>query len=697
MPTGLGDEQLWLSATNDNTGTSTAFNDQSGNGNNGTASGTLVVADTSEGGTYAYDFDGVNDYIDIQGLSGQYPLGGSYSTSLWVNNDVTNIDQLYFNRYETDGASGGNDQRPEILMSDNTGLRTRALYKIGNGTTGLSVNFTYQSSVWYHIASTYDSATNTMTLYKNGASIGSVDSDWETNYAEIGRASISGGATQVYSDCKLDDIRSFTRVLTQAEITHLAEARGIEGPPPVGLGDEQLWLCPSINDSANDISGNGNNGTYLGGMGTVADTSNGGTLAYSFDGVNDLIDTGSTTVHQNTVFSYAFWINASASGSGTDGTVGSYDAGAGARGPLASSISGDSKLTFLYQSLGTAYNSAQQLKSTGDVYDSTWRHVACVFDGNQNEVKIYIDGSLDSSKTASVPNTVNITTALKIGAGSGGYTAGLMDDIRVYNRTLTQADVSHLSTSRGIEGSPYTGLGDEQLWLCPSLSDSANDISGNGNNGTYQGGMGTVADTGEGGTLAYDLNGSTEGIQMPAEIGITGGSYSMSVWINNSSSSSSTIENWLGGWTGGQANSNIMIYQYGTNIRIYDSNLGGNVTIHVESASPVNTWKHFVAVADVGAGEYRAYRDGVLVATVSSALDISAKNTYRWEIGYRGSSEVAPAGMLDDARIYGRVLTQAEITHLATSRGIEGSPSTATQYNAFITHAFKQLFQTRLR
>ena len=225
---------------------------------------------------------------------------------------------------------------------------------------------------------------------------------------------------------------------------------------PTGLGDEQMWLSPTVANNVNpfnDQSGNGNNGTAIGTT-VVADTSEGGTYAYDFDGVNDYIDTGSTTVHQNTVFSYAFWINASAPGSGTDGTVGSYDAGAGARGPLASSISGDSKLTFLYQSLGTAYNSAQQLKSTGNVYDSTWRHVACVFDGNQNEVKIYIDGSLDSSKTASVPNTVNITTALKIGAGSGGYTAGLMDDIRVYNRTLTQAEITHLATSRGVLGPP---------------------------------------------------------------------------------------------------------------------------------------------------------------------------------------------------------------------------------------------------
>ena len=67
----------------------------------------------------------------------------------------------------------------------------------------------------------------------------------------------------------------------------------------VGLGGEKLWLCPSLNDNPHDISGNGNNGTYNGGMGTVADTSNGGTRAYSFDGVNDEIPTG-------TLSSYSF-------------------------------------------------------------------------------------------------------------------------------------------------------------------------------------------------------------------------------------------------------------------------------------------------------------------------------------------------------------------------------------------------------
>ena len=30
---------------------------------------------------------------------------------------------------------------------------------------------------------------------------------------------------------------------------------------PTGLGDELLWLCPSLDDSPNDLSGNGNHAT----------------------------------------------------------------------------------------------------------------------------------------------------------------------------------------------------------------------------------------------------------------------------------------------------------------------------------------------------------------------------------------------------------------------------------------------------
>ena len=38
---------------------------------------------------------------------------------------------------------------------------------------------------------------------------------------------------------------------------------------PTGIGGEKLWLCPSLDDSADDISGNSNHGTYNGGMGLL--------------------------------------------------------------------------------------------------------------------------------------------------------------------------------------------------------------------------------------------------------------------------------------------------------------------------------------------------------------------------------------------------------------------------------------------
>ena len=53
MATGLGGEQLWLSPTVANN--VNPYDDQSGQGNNGTNNGSTVVSDTSEGGTYAFD------------------------------------------------------------------------------------------------------------------------------------------------------------------------------------------------------------------------------------------------------------------------------------------------------------------------------------------------------------------------------------------------------------------------------------------------------------------------------------------------------------------------------------------------------------------------------------------------------------------------------------------------------------------
>ena len=72
--------------TNDNTGTSTAYDDQSGQGNNGNNNGSTVVSDTAAGGTYSYDFiDGANDFIENACRSVVSASDLTYDQSLGLN------------------------------------------------------------------------------------------------------------------------------------------------------------------------------------------------------------------------------------------------------------------------------------------------------------------------------------------------------------------------------------------------------------------------------------------------------------------------------------------------------------------------------------------------------------------------------------------------------------------------------------
>ena len=661
MPTGLGDEQLWISATNDNTGTSTAFNDLSGEGNDGTANGgMLVVASTGEGGTYAYQSNVANDYIEVPSFGNS--LDDVNSLTWWskYNSPTGNSSQIGSG---TNGYVGTGNNR---YYYENWGGVNDRCYN-GAGSSGF-INASNYAGNWTHHTFIRDTGSGTSELYINGVLVGtSTGGNYGVGVISTYFGLLDGAGT---TDLQMDDIRSYGRVLTQTEITHLASARGVEGTPPVGLGDEQLWLCPSLNDSANDISGNGNDGTYQGGMGTVADTSNGGSLAYDFDGTNDYIDTGSTTVHQNTVFTYAFWLNASASASGTEGTAGSYSTG-NTRGPLACSTSGNNKTTWLYQSLGTSYNSAQRVDSVGDAYDSTWHHIVCEFDGDNNETKIYIDGTLDISKTASVPNIVNINTALQFGAGSGGFTNGLMDDIRVYNRVLAQAEITHLASARGVEGTPYEGLGDEQLWISASnnntgTSSAFNDLSGQGNNGTEVGTMPIVSDTGEGGTYAFHVDNSFPYIDC-GNILDTPAEFTLSAWANRFSSDVGGI---MGKWASSQG---YMIYASTLTCAVN----GGPHT--AGNTLPLLTWQHVCATYD--GTTVRVYQDGVLIASQADAAPLST--TANFLIGkYQTNSFRA---YLDDLRVYDRAITPTEVSWLASSRGIEGPAELSTRYYDFGT------------
>jgi hypothetical protein len=75
---------------------------------------------------------------------------------------------------------------------------------------------------------------------------------------------------------------------------------------------------------------------------------------------------------------------------------------------------------------------------------STWYHVAGVYDAAAGTLSTYVNGVLDNGTlSGTVPaSQVNSSVNVNIGRRTGGfYFKGLIDEVRIYNRALTEAEV----------------------------------------------------------------------------------------------------------------------------------------------------------------------------------------------------------------------------------------------------------------
>ncbi len=242
------------------------------------------------------------------------------------------------------------------------------------------------------------------------------------------------------------------------------------------------------------------------------------------------------------------------------------------------------------------------------------------------------------------------------------------------------------------------GLGGEQLWLSPTVANNVNpfdDQSGQGNNGTAQGGLATVADTSAGGAYAYDFDGV--------------GDYIQTTLSDTSWRPASTPDFTISGWyKTGNKFGYCSVLDDGAVSLAQQSNLNVAKALGLApdaDASFVATpypssgfvWRHFLMIVE--GGSIRAYEGGVLEATVPAGSSVLVNaQSYDARVGTNPNSGTPySAARMDDIRAYNRVLAQSEITHLATSRGVLGPPGGATHYNPFKSHAFINDFQQRLR
>jgi hypothetical protein len=206
-----------------------------------------------------------------------------------------------------------------------------------------------------------------------------------------------------------------------------------------GSGYENFAALNMPGDAnATDISGEGNNGTFVGDTAFATGCQVEG--CFTFDGTGDYVDAGndaSLSFGAGESFTYSAWIFQSSAQSGWRGIV--YHGAAGqSQGHLGLQTG------TRYLSGGTGDGTTWQTQSSTYAPPiNTWVHVAMTLDRSTNILKLYADGNEVGSFTH---NHVPAATALglRIGEGNPGseHFQGRIDEVQVYPRALSADQVA---------------------------------------------------------------------------------------------------------------------------------------------------------------------------------------------------------------------------------------------------------------
>ncbi|MBA3685406.1 MAG: PQQ-dependent sugar dehydrogenase [Planctomycetes bacterium] len=98
--------------------------------------------------------------------------------------------------------------------------------------------------------------------------------------------------------------------------------------------------------------------------------------------------------------------------------------------------------------IGMQAGDAPSAKSANPINDDSWRHIALTRNAATGMVQVYVDGSLSGSATSGTGQKTTPIRSLGRIEDTGGtpaYLHGVLDDVRIYNRVLSPAEVNAIA------------------------------------------------------------------------------------------------------------------------------------------------------------------------------------------------------------------------------------------------------------
>lgn len=199
----------------------------------------------------------------------------------------------------------------------------------------------------------------------------------------------------------------------------------------------------SFSGNPNDQSGNGNNLTNNGAT-LSADRNSSANTAYSFDGLNDFmtLTTPSFAFGEDSAYTMSFWTHITSSSGGWVFGHGLLQGAGGGTGKFCQffSFTGSGEVQWRTNKQGSAWLIANTPYSI-----NTWDHWVCVY--SNKLMTLYKNGVSVATQSFTYSGTQTATMPLTLSrnfAASGNYFPGKIDDFGIWNRALTQSEITDL-------------------------------------------------------------------------------------------------------------------------------------------------------------------------------------------------------------------------------------------------------------
>ncbi len=487
LPADIYTVGLWH--MNEASGTTVA--DSSGNGNDGTATGTTIV-DGRFG--KARSFNGSSDYI-VVGTNNMPKASAPQTISVWyyVSSNPTTTQDLI--------ALGNTSNASAVQIGFNSVNSNKLTVWQYGGTVLVSTN-PPSAGAWHFVTYTFDGTIHR--LYVDGVE---VNNSTVTPQSAVPTGLNIGrwlGGTEYFSGF-IDEVRISNIARTPEEIKADAQRRpyGVYTSDVidltqnvtawnslswtevgVGTGDGEtlanstgLVAQWNFNETSGTTAtnnagscGSSCNGTLTNfantsgqdvaaGSGWTSANRRWGAGALMFDGSNDYVSvTNNASLNIGSSFSAEVWVKTS-----TTGFMYIYRKLVSSAEDKSMAIDASGKaLFYLYNTFG-----GTGLVSNKTVTDGQWHYIVATYDGST--AKIYIDGLLDNSKSASGDVADSNGNLIIGGSTAGGYFQGVIDSLRWYTRPLTASEILanynagniELQTRVGADASPDDGSWEE--------------------------------------------------------------------------------------------------------------------------------------------------------------------------------------------------------------------------------------------